>query len=133
MRLANDSGARIRHHWVSLIIVERSLAMSLSVIAQYIFTDDTAAGRMKTITWLQARGLLANTMHCNICSTNMDMVQRNREGTQNDKWAWRCPVCSSIKSIRSGSWFEGGYRPINMLTILLTNITYLYRCKMPTK
>ena len=133
MRLANDSGACIRHHSASLIIVERSLAMSLSAIAQYIFTDDTAAGRMKTITWLQAQGLLANTMHCNICSTNMDMVQRNREGTQNDKWAWRCPDCSSIKSIRSGSWFEGGYRPINMLTILLTNITYLYRCKMPTK
>lgn len=84
------------------------LIMSLSAIADYVFTESSADGRMKTITWLQRHRLLANRMSCNTCRVSMNMVKRERSGTtQDDKWAWRCPTCSSIKSIRSESWFEG--------------------------
>ena len=76
--------------------------MSLSAIADNIFTEASADGRMKTITWLQGRHLLANRMSCNTCHVPMNMVIRERSGTtQDDKWAWRCPTCSSIKSIGS--------------------------------
>ena len=83
--------------------------MSLSAIAEYVFTESSGDGRMKTITWLQRRHLLGNRMSCNTCHATMNMVKRDRSGTttQDDKWAWRCPTCSSIKSIRSESWFEG--------------------------
>ena len=82
--------------------------MSLSTIADYVFTEPSADGRMKTITWLQRHRLLANRMSCNTCHVSMNMVKRERLGTtQDDKWTWRCPTCSSIKSIRSESWFEG--------------------------
>ena len=81
--------------------------MSLSALAPYIFTDSSADGRKKTIEWLQTRHLLANQMTCNRCHFSMNLVKRERSGSQNDKWAWRCSACSSIKSIRSGSWFEG--------------------------
>ena len=82
--------------------------MNFSVISQYAFTEDSADGRMKTIAWLQARRLLASIMICNLCYSNMTLVNRERQATaQDDKWAWRCPRCNSIKSIRSGSWFEG--------------------------
>ena len=84
--------------------------MSLTALAEYVFTEDTAEGRMKTITWLQGRQLLATQMTCGNCGVaGMNMVRRDRTGTQDDKWAWRCSdsSCSSVKSIRSGSWFEG--------------------------
>jgi len=85
--------------------------MSLSALSEYIFTDSSrsAEGRMKTISWLQTRHLLVNAMFCNKCATNMRMVKRDRSGSQGDKWAWRCQNCHSIKSIRSGSWFEGTF------------------------
>ena len=83
--------------------------MSLTAISPYVFTDETADGRMKMISWLQACRLLATTMACNCGASNMDMiigaiVQELRMingpgGAQ--------VVASSIKSIRSGSWFEG--------------------------
>ena len=81
--------------------------MSLTALAPYVFTEESAEGRMKTIQWLQTRHLLANRMTCNRCHLDMTLVKRERSGSQNDKWAWRCSVCSSVKSIRSGSWFEG--------------------------
>jgi len=81
--------------------------MSLAAISPYVFTEDSADGRKKTICWLQARRLLANIMVCNLCHISMNMVYRERQSTaQDDKWAWRCPRCSSIKSVRCGSWFE---------------------------
>ena len=88
--------------------------MSLTELSKYVFTDESADGRMKTIAWLQAHQLLATSMTCNCGTGGMNMVQRDRAGTQNDKWAWRCPHCSSIKSIRSGSWFEGTYISVAM-------------------
>ena len=41
--------------------------MNLCTITRYAFTEDSADGRMKTITWLQAHRLLANIMTCNQC------------------------------------------------------------------
>ena len=80
----------------------------MCAIAQYVFTEDSTDGRIKTIAWLQARRLLANNVMCHQCNINMNMVQRERQNTtQDDKWAWRCPKCSSIRSKRCGSWFEG--------------------------
>ena len=83
--------------------------MSLTALSEFVFTDETAEGRMKTITWLQTHHLLATRMTCNCGPAGMNMVRRDRIGTQTDKWAWRCTDsnCSSIKSIHSGSWFEG--------------------------
>ena len=73
--------------------------MSLSALAEHIFTDSSAEGRMKTIAWLQRRHLLANRMSCNVCGpgSDMRMVKRDRLGTQDDKWAWRCPGCTLQK------------------------------------
>ena len=70
--------------------LHRSL-MSLTELAEYMFTEDTAEGRMKTISWLQGRQLLATRMTCGNCGVaGMNMVRRDRTGTQDDKWAWRC-------------------------------------------
>ena len=84
--------------------------MRLSDIAEFIFTEASADGRRKTIRWLQARSLLASQMTCS-CGRSMNLFQRDlqRSTTQDDKWAWRCPGCTSIRSIRRGSWFEGSY------------------------
>lgn len=81
---------------------------SLSDIAEYIFTEASTEGRMKTIRWLQARSLLASRMTCS-CGATMNLIQRDlQRGTkQDDKWAWKCPECTSVHSIRRGSWFEG--------------------------
>ena len=81
--------------------------MSLTAIAPYVFTEESVEGRMKTIQWLQTHNLLADRMICNRCHLDMILVKRERSGSQNDKWAWSCSECSSVKSIRSGSWFEG--------------------------
>ena len=76
-------------------------------IAEFIFTEASFDARLKTIRWLQARNLLATQMTCS-CAGNMILIKRDfSRGKQDDKWAWRCPECTSIKSIRSGSWFEG--------------------------
>ena len=80
----------------------------LADIAEFIFTDATAEGRLKTIRWLQARSLLASQMTCT-CSSNMNLIERDlyrHRGMQEDKWAWKCPECSNVRSIRSESWFE---------------------------
>jgi len=78
----------------------------LADIAEFIFTDATAEGRLKTIRWLQARNLLASQMTCT-CRGNMNLIERDlQRGEQDDKWAWKCPECSNVRSIRSGSWFE---------------------------
>ena len=84
--------------------------MRLSDIAEFIFTEASADGRRKTIRWLQARSLLASHVSCS-CGRVMNFVQRDlqRSTTQDDKWAWKCPACTSVRSIRSGSWFEGKY------------------------
>ena len=88
--------------------------MSLSDIAEYIFTDASPDGKRKTIRWLQARGLLATQMSCT-CAGNMYLVERDlRRGNQDDKWAWRCPECTSTRSIRSGSWFEGEFNSLRL-------------------
>ena len=96
---------------ISLCIVSPTVnppEMSLSAISHYVFTDSSAEGRMLTISWLMARNLLANTISCHKCASDMTMVKRDQQGTsQDDKCAWRCPSCYSIRSIRSGSWFEG--------------------------
>ena len=42
-------------------------------IAEFIFTETTAEGRLKTIRWLQARGLLAFSMTCS-CGTMMNLI-----------------------------------------------------------
>ena len=79
---------------------------SLADVAEFMFTDATAEGRLKTIRWLQARSLLASQMSCT-CTGIMDLIERDlRVGKQDDKWAWKCPECTSVRSIRSGSWFE---------------------------
>ena len=79
---------------------------SLADVAEFMFTDATAEGRLKTIRWLQARSLLASQISC-ICTGIMDLIERDlRVGKQDDKWAWKCPECTSVRSIRSGSWFE---------------------------
>ena len=81
--------------------------MSLEDIAKYIFVQPTPEGRLTTIRWLQTRGLLATEMTCS-CAGTMSLVKRNPHGgTQDDKWAWKCPLCTNVKSVRSGSWFEG--------------------------
>ena len=81
--------------------------MHLVDIAEVIFTEGSFDARLKTIRWLQARSLLATQMTCS-CAGNMILIKRDlSRGKQDDKWAWRCPECTSIKSIRSGSWFEG--------------------------
>ena len=83
------------------------VVMSLSDIAEYIFTEASPDGRRKTMRWLQTRGLLATQMSCT-CAGTMYLTERDlNRGNQDDKWAWRCPECTSIRSIRSGSWFEG--------------------------
>ena len=86
------------------------IGYNLSDIAEYIFTDASADGRRKTIRWLQARSLLATQMTCS-CGIAMNLVQRDlQRGTkQDDKWAWKCPECTSVHSIRRGSWFEGNH------------------------
>lgn len=81
--------------------------MSLEAISEYVFPADSSDGRMKTITWLQGLRLLANQIICNQCTINMEMIRRERPGTQDDKWAWRCSRCKSVRSIRGGSFFEG--------------------------
>lgn len=79
---------------------------SLADIAEIIFTEASVRGRLKTIRWLQARSLLATQMTCT-CATSMNLVERDlHRGNQDDKWAWKCPNCTNVKSIRSGSWFE---------------------------
>ena len=41
----------------------------------------------------------------------MNLIERDlQRGNQDDKWAWKCPECSNVKSIRSGSWFESESR-----------------------
>ena len=94
--------------------------MRLSDIAEFIFTDPSADGRRKTIRWLQARSLLATQMTCS-CGGVMNLIQRDlqRSTTQDDKWAWKCPECTSVRSIRSGSWFEG--------ESVLSGIAVIYR------
>ena len=85
---------------------------SLADIAEYIFTSATGEGRLKTIRWLQARDLLASQMTCT-CRRggNMTLIERDlQRGIQDDKWSWKCPECSNVKSIRSGSWFESESR-----------------------
>ena len=80
--------------------------MSLLDISEFIFTEDSARGRLKTITWLQTHNLLASRMTCT-CTAAMNLTERQlQSSTQDDKWAWKCPECSSIRSIRGGSWFE---------------------------
>lgn len=85
-----------------------AISCSLSDIAEYIFTEASADGRKKTIRWLQARSLLVSRMTCS-CGVHMNLIQRDlQRGTkQDDKWAWKCPECTSVHSIRRGSWFEG--------------------------
>jgi len=79
---------------------------SLADLAEVMFTDATAEGKLKTVRWLQARNLLASRMTCT-CAGIMDLTERDlRRGKQDDKWAWKCPECSNVKSIRSGSWVE---------------------------
>ena len=57
----------------------------LADIAEFIFTDATAEGRLKTIRWLQARSLLASQMTCT-CSSNMNLIERDlHRGMQEDK------------------------------------------------
>lgn len=90
------------------IMAVATMSWSVSDIAEYMFTEASADGRKKTIRWLQARNLLASQMTCS-CGANMNLIQRElqRGTTQDDKWAWKCPECTSVRSIRGGSWFEG--------------------------
>ena len=79
---------------------------TLADIADVIFTEQSAEGRRKTIRWLQARNLLASQLTCT-CTGIMYLIERDLDrGKQDDKWAWKCPDCGSVRSIRSGSWFE---------------------------
>ena len=60
--------------------------MSLTVLSEYVFTDETTEGQMKTISWRQGRQLLATRMTCNCgAATGMNMGRRDRAGTQDDK------------------------------------------------
>ena len=79
---------------------------SLADIAEFIFTETTAEGRLKTIRWLQARSLIASRMTCT-CAGTMELIMRDlNRGNMDDKWAWKCPECTNVRSVRSGSWFE---------------------------
>ncbi|KAI8478483.1 hypothetical protein Bbelb_437870 [Branchiostoma belcheri] len=56
------------------------------------------------IDWMQERGLLATSMDCNRCPPGVEMEFRERADVQ-DEHTWRCPRCSTSKSIRAGSLF----------------------------
>ena len=56
--------------------------MSLTALAPYVFTEESAEGRMKTIQWLQTRHLLANRMTCNRCHLDMTLVKRNDQAAR---------------------------------------------------
>ena len=116
------------HEVVAFIKCDRVRGIAVAVMSwslfEYIFTEASADDRKKIIRWLQARNLLASRMICS-CGVNMNLIQRDlqRGTTQDDKWAWKCPECTSIRSIRRGSWFKGELSEYLALSVAIAMLT----------
>ena len=90
--------------------------MSLFSLGAIIFGE-----KVKLIDWLKGKGLLAVNKDCVKCNngTNMTFVERTESGGSKDGYTWRCPVCHTMKTIRSQSFFEKSRMPLNKWIFLM--------------
>ena len=69
----------------------------------------------KQITWLQRKGLLAQTKHCPSCNSPMQLQQRS---DMTDGYRWRC-CCKTSVSLRSGTFFEKSRLQLRQWIVLM--------------
>ena len=75
--------------------------MSMSTLGPIIFANGISAA----IDFLKSKSLLASSMNCTTCGLPMNWVRCTTTACK-DGWSWRCPNCSTYKSIRTGSFLS---------------------------
>lgn len=78
------------------------------------------------IAWLAARGLLRNSLLCDICGQAMRL---NRYSRSIDGKKWNCAFCKSSKSVRSDSFFARSHLTLKQLIIIM----YCWARDMPQR
>ena len=69
------------------------------------------------ISWLQGKGLLADSRPCSSCS---GVVMRlGKRGDVSDGCVWRCPQCKTTKTVREHSFFAKSRMPLKKWLLLL--------------
>ena len=103
-----------------LLLTDQPLWNRQQVLAENLILMDlvrTISDTEEAIEFCARRRLLANASTCNRCNRAHTIVTNSAFKT--DGICWRCPGCSSVKSIRAGSFLEGSHLPLEKILIFM--------------
>ena len=100
----------------------------MGVLGPVVYNDNYFA----VIQYCQQKGLLRRHPNCTRCGSTMSHQTQTKDKGSKDGYAWRCPdpSCRTMKTIRSGSFFEKSKIPLNKRLLLIPH--WALDCKVAT-
>jgi len=94
-----------------VLIMATRTTISLLQLGPVIFGDTDGI-----LSFLQGKGLLAQQLTCHRCSVPTNTARR---ASLTDGHTFRCPQCHTYTSLRSGSFFEKSWLPLQKWILLM--------------